>query len=120
MSLIARHLEAHGLPTVILGCARDIVEHAGVPRFVWSDFPLGNSAGKPHDPESQRQVLTLALDAFATAEPRTTIVSPAPWAAGDDWKRDYLDTNRLTAEELERRRAEHVAQRRVAHRLPRD
>ena len=32
MSLIARHLEAEGLPTVILGAAKDIVETAGVPR----------------------------------------------------------------------------------------
>ena len=48
MSLIARHLEAHGIPTVIMGCARDIVEQAGVPRYLWSDFPLGNSAGKPN------------------------------------------------------------------------
>jgi hypothetical protein len=26
VSLVARHLEAQGLPTVVLGCARDIVE----------------------------------------------------------------------------------------------
>ena len=27
MSLAARHLEANGLPTVIMGCAKDIVEY---------------------------------------------------------------------------------------------
>ena len=48
-SLVARHLEANGIPTVLMGCAKDIVEHAAVPRFLFSDFPLGNSAGKPHD-----------------------------------------------------------------------
>ena len=48
-SLVARHLEANGIPTVVMGCAKDIVEHAAVPRFLFSDFPLGNSAGKPHD-----------------------------------------------------------------------
>jgi len=42
-SLIARHLEANGISTVVMGCAKDIVEHAEVPRFLFSDFPLGNS-----------------------------------------------------------------------------
>jgi hypothetical protein len=49
VSLIARHLEVNGIPTVVMGCARDIVEHCGAPRFLFSDFPLGNSAGRPHD-----------------------------------------------------------------------
>ena len=49
VSLIARHLEANGISTVVMGCAKDIVEHAAVPRFLFSDFPLGNSAGRPHD-----------------------------------------------------------------------
>ena len=52
-SLVARHLEANGIATVVMGCAKDIVEHAVVPRFLFSDFPLGNSAGKPHDVASQ-------------------------------------------------------------------
>ena len=38
-SLVARHLEANGIATVVMGCAKDIVEHAGVPRFLFSDFP---------------------------------------------------------------------------------
>ena len=42
-----------GIPTVIMGGAKDIVEHCGVPRFLFSDFPLGNSAGRPFDAESQ-------------------------------------------------------------------
>src|SRR2546428_6311670 len=45
----------------IMGCAKDIVEHCGVPRFLFSDFPLGNSAGRPFDVESQAQTLALAL-----------------------------------------------------------
>ena len=61
VSLAARHLEAHGIPTVIMGCAKDIVEHCGAPRFLFSDFPLGNSAGRPNDLASQDFTLTLAL-----------------------------------------------------------
>ena len=56
-SSVARHLEANGIPTVIMGCAKDIIEHAAVARFLFSDFPLGNSAGKPHDVESQALTL---------------------------------------------------------------
>ena len=71
ISLVARHLEANGISTVVMGCAKDIVEHAAVPRFLFSDFPLGNSAGKPHDPESQAFTLELALRVLeAGARPR--------------------------------------------------
>ena len=50
-----------------MGCAKDIIEHAAVPRFLFSDFPLGNSAGKPHDIGSQAQTLELALKLLETA-----------------------------------------------------
>ena len=80
LSLAARHLEAHGIATVILGCARDIVEYCGVPRFLFSDFPLGNAAGRPRDPASQGQTLLLALALLQNArEPRTTWQSPLVW-----------------------------------------
>ena len=74
VGLVARHLEANGLPTVIMGAAKDIIEHCGVPRFLFSDFPLGNSAGKPFDVESQRATLELALRLLESAPaPRTTV-----------------------------------------------
>src|SRR4030095_9559329 len=47
MSLIARYLEANGIATVVMGCALDIVERCGVPRFLFRDFPLRHSAGRP-------------------------------------------------------------------------
>ena len=107
MSLAARHLEAGGIPTVIMGCARDIVEHCGVPRFVWSDFPLGNSAGRPFDVPSQRQTLDLALRLLEAAPaPRTTVASPLRWAADAGWKRNFLDAAKLSPEEIAERRKE--------------
>ncbi len=108
LSLAARHLEAAGIATVIMGCAKDIVEHCGVPRFVFSDFPLGNAAGRPFDEQSQHFTLGLALSALETiARPRTTLVSPLEWQAGkDSWKDDYSNPAKLSAEELARRRAE--------------
>ena len=107
VSLVARHLEANGIPTVIMGCAKDIVEHCGVPRFAFSDFPLGNSAGQPFDVASQVQTLELALRMLESAPgPRTTVQSPQRWNDDAKWKLDYLDLTTLTPEKLEERRKE--------------
>ena len=107
MSLAARHLEAHGIPTVIMGCAKDIVEHCGVPRFLWSDFPLGNSAGRPFDVESQARTLELALRVLESAPAaRTTVQSPLRWSEDASWKRDYNDLTTLTPETIAQRRQE--------------
>ena len=97
MSLAARHLEANGIPTVICGSARDIVEQASVPRFLFTDFPLGNPIGKPYDVEMQRAITTMALDLLEAARfPRTTVQTPFSW--GDDgWRDGYMrvdDSNR--------------------------
>ena len=106
-SLVARHLEANGVPTVVMGCAKDIVEHCGVPRFLFSDFPLGNSAGRPHDSQSQELTLELALRLLESAPgPRTTMQSPLRWADSPEWKLDYCNAARLNPEELKRRREE--------------
>ena len=87
MSLAARYLEEHGIPTVLFGCARDIVKHCGVPRFVFSDFPLGNPTGKPYDIDMQRDVLSLGLDLLVNATtPGTTVVTPYEWSADHSWK----------------------------------
>ena len=107
VSLVARHLEANGISTVVMGCAKDIVEHCGIARFLFSDFPLGNSAGKPHDEDSQELTLELALALLETAaEPGTTLQSPLRWSESAEWKLDYCNVNSLSPEELARRRAE--------------
>jgi glycine/betaine/sarcosine/D-proline reductase family selenoprotein B len=115
VSLVARHLEANGIPTVVMGCAKDIVEHAAAPRFLFSDFPLGNSAGKPHDPASQAFTLELALRVLEQAPgPQTTMQSPLRWSDDPAWKRDYNNVAMLSAEELARRRREFDVQKEVA------
>ncbi len=87
MSLVARHLEAHGIPTVVFGCARDIVEHCGVPRFLFTDFPLGNPMGRPFDRAMQRDILGLGLALLEQAkEPRTTVQTPYVWSDDSSWK----------------------------------
>jgi D-proline reductase (dithiol) PrdB len=107
VSLVARHLETNGIPTVIMGCAKDIVEYCGVPRFLFSDFPLGNSAGRPFDVESQARTLELALRVLETAPAaRTTVQSPQRWRDDASWKLDFYDVAKLTPELIAERRKE--------------
>ena len=115
MSLAARHLEANGIPTVIIGCAKDIVEYCGVPRFLFSDFPLCNPTGRPHDPQSQSFTLELALRGLEAAPgPRTTVQSPLRWSEDPAWKLDFSNIARLSRKEIARRRAEFDRQKEIA------
>lgn len=111
MGLGARHFEAAGIPTVVIGSARDIVEECGVARFLFVDFPLGNPCGKPNDVEMQRSIASLALDVLENAfTSRTTVQAPFVWdGADDDWRLRFMhvgDDNRaeLEAAGAERRR----------------
>jgi hypothetical protein len=107
VSLAARMLEGQGICTVVMGCAKDIVEHVGVPRFLFSDFPLGNGAGRPQDRASQAFTLDLAFQVIETARaPRTTVQSPLRWSGSPDWKLDYCNIERLGPDEIRRLRAE--------------
>jgi hypothetical protein len=116
VSLVARHLEAEGIPTVILGAAKDIVETVGVPRFVFSDVPLGNSAGLPHDATSQRTALELALRVLEAAPgPRTTVQTPLIWPGEPHaWKRDLMNLSDLDPEQAARAREAFEEQKRRA------
>jgi D-proline reductase (dithiol) PrdB len=113
VSLVARHLEASGIPTVVVGCARDIVEECGVARFVFTDFPLGNPFGKPWDKEMQHSIIGSTFDMLERAwMPRTTIQTPFHWE-DDTWRDAFLrvdDGNRealaRAGEERRRRQAE--------------
>jgi D-proline reductase (dithiol) PrdB len=118
VSLAARALESSGIATVVMGCARDIVEYVGVPRLLFSDFPLGNAAGRPDDVASQALTLDLALSLleFAPA-PRTTVQSPLRWSSNPDWKLDYSNIARLSPEDIRLRRAEFDAGKAQARQL---
>jgi hypothetical protein len=100
VSLVARHLEANGIPTVLVGSARDIVEHCGVPRFLFSDFPLGNPCGHPWNKAMQTAIVRHALSLLETAAaPRTTVRSPFDWRPDPGWRERY---NRVRPEDRER------------------
>lgn len=113
MSLVARHLESVGVSTVVIGSARDIVEECGVARFLFVDYPLGNSTGRPGDIDDQTSIVSLALDVLETAVvPRTTVQAPMRWD-NDDWRAAFMavtDENRATLLEVgDRRRAAQAA-----------
>ncbi len=119
ISLVARHLEANGLPTVVIGSALDVVEHCGVPRFYFNDFPLGNPCGHPWQPAMQREIVGQALRLLETAEgPRTTVKSPYTWDEdGLIWRARYgrvdpADKERLMG--LGEKRRRHQAARKKA------
>jgi len=117
-SLVARYLEAAGISTVIMACAKDIVEHVGVPRMLFSDFPLGNAAGKPHDKTSQEFTLELALRTLESAPAaRTSVQSPLRWSDSHEWRRDYSNVECVQPEELARLRAENDRAREAAKKL---
>ena len=121
ISLAARALEESGIATVVMGCAKDIVEYVGVPRLLFSDFPLGNAAGRPKDAD------VAGLHAGA-----------GPQGAGDGAGRAHhravaagverqprlearLPEHRaLSPEEIARRRADFDKQKAVATRLRED
>ena len=116
VSLVSRHLEANGIPTVVIGSARDIVEECGVARFLFSDFPLGNPCGKPYDVAMQRAIVAMALDLLESARlPRTTVQTPFQWSDDESWKQNYarVDPERIEALRRagERRRAQQSAKK---------
>lgn len=115
MALTARYLEANGICTVIMGAAKDIVEHCGVPRLLFSDFPLGNAAALPHNEASRDSTLELALRLLESApSARTTVQNPLRWRGDPQWKSKYLDVSKLTPQELARRKAENASIKTVA------
>ncbi|NDY84353.1 glycine reductase [Orrella sp. NBD-18] len=117
-SLAARYLESAGISTIVMGCAKDIVEHVGVPRFLFSDFPLGNAAGKPNDPKSQYFTLDLALKTLASAPgSRTTVQSSLKWSDSYAWKRDYSNVQCVSPEELARLREKNDQEKEIAKKL---
>jgi hypothetical protein len=103
VSLVSRHLESNGIPTVVIGSAKDIVEECGVARFLFSDFPLGNPCGKPYDVAMQRAIVGMALDLLEAARfPRTTVQTPFRWSEDETWKDRYARVDPEKVEALRR------------------
>ncbi len=72
--------------------ALDITQAVNPPRAAFVDYPLGHTAGKPHDPDLQLEILRYALDTFSTlAEPGSIKHLPFKWEPDDtEWKRQAM------------------------------
>lgn len=94
VGLIARQLEAAGIPTLGFTSARTITASANQPRAVFVDLPLGHTTGLPGDPVGQRRILLDGLRAgTAITEPGTIVDLPYRYV-DDDWKADPLGWSR--------------------------
>ncbi|HEX8044107.1 hypothetical protein [Candidatus Deferrimicrobium sp.] len=67
--------------------ARDITRAVNPPRAAFLDFPLGHTAGKPHEPDLQREILVEALSSFETmTAPGSMKELPFRWSEDEEWK----------------------------------
>ena len=110
MSLVARVLETGGISTVTFTNARDIAASAGNPRQIFLNYPLGNPAGRPHDPDNQRDVLRAGLKLLEEADKPGIIVDlPYVWSDSKAWIEDFMtDKQPFISEEAETKRQELV------------
>ena len=67
MPVLARWIEAAGIPTVVVTMMPAVAEERRAPRIVGVEFPFGHAFGMPHDRSMQRRVLELALRVLAGA-----------------------------------------------------
>jgi hypothetical protein len=87
VGLVARALEAAGVPTLCLTAAHSITASANPPRAAFVDLPLGYTAGRPHEPDFQRDLLRRALSlGTAIDRPGTIVDTGVRWADDPLWK----------------------------------
>ena len=94
----------------MIGSARDIIDEISVPRFAFTDLPLGNPIGPADDRTQQLRLLRQALTfAEHTTLPQSSVVLPVRWDGPADWRDTYMsldDPNALRAAGEKRRDAQ--------------
>ena len=90
MCLVARHFEALGLPTLILGSGLDIMRAGRPPRAKFVNYPLGFSSGRFRDKRDQFDVVAEALEGFNTMTSPSIEPMAFEWLAGWEmvWSRE--------------------------------
>jgi hypothetical protein len=63
--VLARWIEAAGIPTVVVTMMPAVAEDRMAPRIVGVEFPFGHTFGMPGDKPMRRRVLELALQVLA-------------------------------------------------------
>jgi D-proline reductase (dithiol) PrdB len=85
--IIARALEARGLPTIGTSVLWEMSEAVKPPRTCFLDFPLGCPAGKPFEAEQQRAILRRVFElapSFETAPEWAMQTLPFQWSPDGD------------------------------------
>ncbi len=101
MGLIARRIEADGIPTTTLSSALSITRSVKPPRATFVDFPLGHTAGKPGQPDLQRSIVTATLEAVEELrQPGAVRMLPHHWSDDDEWKLEAMQASDGRTERL--------------------
>jgi D-proline reductase (dithiol) PrdB len=78
--VLARWVEAAGIPTVVVTMMPDVADALLAPRVVGVEFPFGHPFGMPHDRAVQRRVLETALAVVSgAARPGTRVDVDIAW-----------------------------------------
>lgn len=111
-SLVARGLEARGLPCITLTVLREMAQAFKPARPVFLDYPLGATAGRPRDPDNQRDILraTLQKGAALSGDWRIEDLPFQFSSAGDrSWESEIHAIYEIQGKEIHRARvAEHT------------
>ena len=73
MSLIARGLEAAGIPTALVSVMPALSSPARPPRQVIRRLNIGATVGRPHDVDGQRETLKRMISLIEQAEAHGTV-----------------------------------------------
>ena len=80
MPVLARRIEAAGIPTVVVTMMPATAAELLAPRIVGVEFPFGHPFGMPGDRRMQRTVLELAVSMLAgAAAPGTRVDVDIEW-----------------------------------------
>ena len=87
VGLVARALEAAGVPTLCLTAAHSITASVNPPRAAFVDLPLGYTVGRPGERDFQRDLLRRAFSAAESrTEPGTIADLGVRWSDDQAWK----------------------------------
>ena len=89
MSLVANVVEASGIPTLLIGTVRDIVERVKPPRAVCVDNPVGRTFGHPRASRRRESLLADTLGRAQSFKRKGRIIDiPGNWTdrPGSSWQ----------------------------------
>jgi D-proline reductase (dithiol) PrdB len=87
VGLIARVIEAAGVPTLTMTSAWDITTAVRPPRSAFVHHPLGHQTGRPNDLAGQTAIVRAALESAGRMErPGEIVALPFRWQGDDGWE----------------------------------